>query len=415
MPARHPIALPAALLLSTASLACTVVAACAFLLVALVLLGGHESVVLNEGARAAWCAAAGCACATVAALIALTRASGGLQPWALAAAWAFAFAWPLWGVPAAAAATVATAFAVHWGAGGERGGRFDLPLAALLAVLALLLLGEAFGGASARTDLLAGDPRAGAARVDARASDADGASNDDTRTDGADTDSAGTDRAQTDGSGTDGARTDQAGTNTRLTDDEETDGASTDGAQTDERGTDGGGTDGSATDGASTDEPGTDAGRADDQGTDGASTDEPGTDAGRADPGTGGAGTKPESDGAEGLRGSSARPAAETVVRSYYRALDRKDFYGAWALLSPAVRTSFGGFEHWRAGFAATLSSRPTALRVSGGTVELTLVARDGAECGVLEQRFAVRWQLEAGRAAAITAARAGAPTCSPS
>ena len=109
-------------------------------------------------------------------------------------------------------------------------------------------------------------------------------------------------------------------------------------------------------------------------------------------------------------RAPGAAPA--TLVRRYYRALDRRAFPAAWRLLSPAVRARFGGFEHWRAGFATTLSSRPAAIRVHGAAVELQLVARDRAACGVLVQRFAVRWELRRSRATAVTARRLGVPAC---
>jgi hypothetical protein len=300
-----------------------------------VLVAGHSAVVLADGPWAAWCGAAACACATVAALIALTRASGGLRPLALGGAWALAFAWPLWGaLPAAAAATLATAFVVRWGAGGARSRRFDVAGAATLAAVALVLLGAAFTGPAARDDALAGEPRAGDAPTAA---------------------------ARTGNPGTDAARRD----------------------------------------GARTGEPRTDGPRTE---TDGARMRDPGTDGARAD------------EGADTLRGSSARTAASAagLVRSYYRALDRRDFDRAWALLSPAVQSTFGGYDRWRSGFATTLSSRPTALRVRGGAVELVLVARDRAACGVLEQRFAVRWQLDEAQAASIGAEPLGAPSCSP-
>ncbi len=102
------------------------------------------------------------------------------------------------------------------------------------------------------------------------------------------------------------------------------------------------------------------------------------------------------------------------VVRAYYRALDRRDFAAAWRVLSPTVRQDFGGFDRWRAGFATTLSSRPTSVTSDGDAVELVLVARDRAACGVLVQRFAVRWLLADGRAGAVTARRVGGPACAP-
>ena len=88
-------------------------------------------------------------------------------------------------------------------------------------------------------------------------------------------------------------------------------------------------------------------------------------------------------------------------------------------MLDPAVREGFGGLGHWRAGFAATRSSRPSELRVAatagGALVEHVLTARDAAACGVLVQRFAVRWELrrapDGWRAAALTGAALDA-TC---
>jgi len=280
--------------------------------VAVVMVGATAAGAPHDGAWAPWCGAAGCACATVAALIGLTRSSGGLRPLALAGTWVLAFAWPLWdALPAAAAATLATALVVRWGVSGTASRRFDVPLAATLAGLALVLLGAAFGGAPSNDAALAVEPQPNHMRKD-----------------GAET--------RTDAATRDGART-----------------RPTKGARAD--------------------------------------------------------------DGAGTLRGSSARAASPAaLVRAYYHALDRRGFARAWSLLSPAVRTSFGGYDRWRAGFATTLTSRPTGIRVRGDAIELTLIARDRAACGVLEQRFAVRWRLDGTRAAAIAATRIGVPTCSP-
>ena len=112
------------------------------------------------------------------------------------------------------------------------------------------------------------------------------------------------------------------------------------------------------------------------------------------------------------------RPAA--TVRAYYRALDRRAFARAWGSLAPAVRRSFGGFERWRDGFAATLSSRPAGLQtVRAGDARIVvgrLEARDRAACGVLVRSFAVRWRLErtatGWRAASLTGSPASAPAC---
>jgi hypothetical protein len=100
----------------------------------------------------------------------------------------------------------------------------------------------------------------------------------------------------------------------------------------------------------------------------------------------------------EAPRGIAA-PTAEAAVARYYEALDDRRFAAAWEALSPAVRTAFGGFEGWSAGFASTLSSRPSELRVtrapgSATTVEHVLTATDRTSCGEVEKRFAVTWRL---------------------
>ena len=113
-----------------------------------------------------------------------------------------------------------------------------------------------------------------------------------------------------------------------------------------------------------------------------------------------------------------ARPA--DAVRAYYRALDDRRFARAWRRLSPPVRAEFGGFAQWRAGFAATLASRPIDVRIDGDggarTVTHVLEARDRVACGVLVRRFAVRWRLTrtpAGwRATALTATPAAPARC---
>ena len=95
-----------------------------------------------------------------------------------------------------------------------------------------------------------------------------------------------------------------------------------------------------------------------------------------------------------------ARLAPGEFVRAYYAALDARRFADAWNSLSPAVKSRFGGFAHWRAGYGTTLASVPQDLRVSpasGGaaTIRLTLLARDRTSCGKpLERRFAVTGTL---------------------
>jgi hypothetical protein len=64
------------------------------------------------------------------------------------------------------------------------------------------------------------------------------------------------------------------------------------------------------------------------------------------------------------------------------------------------VRTRFGGYAKWRAGYASTLASRPQDVRVNKApdgslTVRHVLVARDKSACGApLERRFSVTWRL---------------------
>jgi hypothetical protein len=280
--------LTAALLVATAALCCAVVVGCAFLLVA-----GDADIAPREWAT--WWLAAALACATVAALIALTRAAGGLRPSALGIAWALAFAWPLSGapVPAALIATLGTGLAVLWGAG-RASGHDAAPAAALLAAAALGLLTAAF--------VVAGDESA-ALRPPANA------------------------RA--------------------------------------------------------------------------IATHEPST---------------PGAVSAPSAARGVASPAR--AVRAYYRALDHRDFLRAWGALSPTVRSGFGGLAEWRAGFAATLESAPSDLRVTASGNEATVVhvltAQDRAECGVLEQRFSVRWRLrhtrDGWRATALSAQPLGGP-----
>jgi hypothetical protein len=94
-----------------------------------------------------------------------------------------------------------------------------------------------------------------------------------------------------------------------------------------------------------------------------------------------------------------AAGAAAALVSAYYAALNARRFRAAWAMLAPAVRSSFGGFAHWRNGYASTVSSTPLRLAVSarrGGAfaVRHVLVARDRAACGTQVRRYAVAWRI---------------------
>jgi hypothetical protein len=106
--------------------------------------------------------------------------------------------------------------------------------------------------------------------------------------------------------------------------------------------------------------------------------------------------------------GASADAAG--VVSAYYQALDGRRFGQAWKQLSPAVQKAFGGFAHWKAGFASTLESRPEQIvagPLAGGgfSVRHVLVARDKTACGPVEQRFKVTWRLTPTAAGGLTAA----------
>ena len=99
--------------------------------------------------------------------------------------------------------------------------------------------------------------------------------------------------------------------------------------------------------------------------------------------------------------GDSPAPSAadaKAFVRAYYTALDEQRFDDAWAELSPAIHTQFGGFARWKAGYAKTVSSAPKDLAISrrGGAtiVRLRLVARE-RDCAA--RAFSVTWTLERG------------------
>ena len=113
-----------------------------------------------------------------------------------------------------------------------------------------------------------------------------------------------------------------------------------------------------------------------------------------------------------------AAPEPASVVTAYYRALDARHFDAAWKTLTPAVRTAFGGYEHWRTGYATTLASRPHGIAVERegpiASVAHELVTDDRSPCGPVRRRFAVRWRLvlDAGawRAASLTAVKRSGP-----
>ena len=94
----------------------------------------------------------------------------------------------------------------------------------------------------------------------------------------------------------------------------------------------------------------------------------------------------------------------ESVIRTYYAALDGRRFHDAWDMLSPAVRTALGDFAAWRAGYATTISSHPEriAVELDGqvAAVSHDLAATDRSDCAVVHRRFRVSWRLVVGRRA---------------
>ena len=117
-----------------------------------------------------------------------------------------------------------------------------------------------------------------------------------------------------------------------------------------------------------------------------------------------------------------ARAAAvRRVVRGYYQAIDRRRFAAAWARLSPAMRSSMGSYEQWRAGYETSLHTTVTSLTATrvGATrasVGVALKAVDVDACGDrVTQRFAGTWTLTktAGRwsAAALRIDKTAGPT----
>jgi hypothetical protein len=104
----------------------------------------------------------------------------------------------------------------------------------------------------------------------------------------------------------------------------------------------------------------------------------------------------------------AATPSPAHIVRAFYAALDAHAYARAWARLTPAFRARVGGYERWRAGYATTLGHTVDAVDPQpGGRVELTLTATDRTPCGgTTTQQFAVTWQLNQGRATALSATR---------
>jgi hypothetical protein len=115
---------------------------------------------------------------------------------------------------------------------------------------------------------------------------------------------------------------------------------------------------------------------------------------------------------------ASLAPAAIAFVRDYYAALDARRYADAWADLPPTLRRAFGGFAHWKDGYAQTVTSTPTdfATRTDGDAliVSLRLAAHEKNCNGV--QNFRVKWTLQrvsgTWRVAGLRGSELASPTC---
>jgi hypothetical protein len=93
--------------------------------------------------------------------------------------------------------------------------------------------------------------------------------------------------------------------------------------------------------------------------------------------------------------------AVKRVVRTYYSDIDSGDYHGAWHRLAPFVRSSFGGYETWRAGYKTTTSTSVIRVGIKrlgrqDAALRVTVKASDTDVCGSeVKQRFRGSWQLE--------------------
>jgi hypothetical protein len=119
--------------------------------------------------------------------------------------------------------------------------------------------------------------------------------------------------------------------------------------------------------------------------------------------GPSGAGDATGANGSGRIGDSAPRVVADPIatVERFYRLLNSGQYNEAWAILPLAVQAEAGGFDQWKAGYAATISSDPRDLTVvsqGGGTaaVSLTLEAADRDACSGnrVEQVFAGTWNL---------------------
>jgi hypothetical protein len=96
------------------------------------------------------------------------------------------------------------------------------------------------------------------------------------------------------------------------------------------------------------------------------------------------------------------RPAdAIATVERFYRLLDSSSFSAAWPLLPESVQVEAGGYAEWRQGYAATVSSTPSNLRVESGGgptaivgLDLSAIDLDACTGSQVKQEFSGTWTL---------------------
>lgn len=88
---------------------------------------------------------------------------------------------------------------------------------------------------------------------------------------------------------------------------------------------------------------------------------------------------------------TSAPPGPDTVVQSYYQAINNHDYQTAWDL---GGKNLGGSYEQFSAGFADTAKDQITVVGVSGDTVQVQLTAQqtDGTA-----RNFTGSYTVEAG------------------
>jgi hypothetical protein len=98
----------------------------------------------------------------------------------------------------------------------------------------------------------------------------------------------------------------------------------------------------------------------------------------------------------------TSRSDAVAVVERYYRLIEQEQYAEAWLLVPAVVRAESGGFQNWRAGYAANVRSDPTNLRVASfsgdsATLSLDLDSTDIDACTGerVGQTFSGSWTLE--------------------